>query len=173
MTDTMHEGTDAGLDTGELYVDYWGTDEIHRHLLPDGKQWFEFKIMDEGARTRFQKLTNNDLTVMRDNTAKVKMDPAQERHTLIKESVVNWNLFAKDASGHQGPVLFNKHMLEKWLEKAPPKIVDELEFAIRKANPWMQADMSVEEIDKEIQRLYDLRKDVLARESGEDTSGSK
>lgn len=164
---------DDGPDNGELYIDYWGTDETHRHTLPDGKQWFEFQIMDEGARSRFQKLTNTDLTVMRDNTAKVKMDPAAERHTLIKESVINWNLMQKGPDGNWSAAPWSKRNLEQWLEKAPPKIVDELEFAIRKANPWMQADMSVEEIDKEIGRLYDLRKDVEARKSGEGSSESK
>ena len=166
-------GSDERPDSGELYVDYWGTDETHRHVLPDGKQWFEFKIMDEGARTRFQKLTNSDLTVMRDNTAKVKMDPAAERHTLIKESVTDWNLMQKYPDGSFQAAPFSKQGLSQWLEKAPPKIVDELEFAIRKANPWMQADMSVEEIDKEVDRLLDLRKDVEARKLGESSSESK
>jgi hypothetical protein len=167
-------GTD---EPGELYEDYWGTDEIKRHYLPDGKQYFEFKIMDEGARSRFQKLTNEDMTVMRDNTAKVKMDPVAQRHTLIKESVIGWFLMQRlpDGSWSEAPppTATNKRPIEQWLEKAPPKIVDELEFAIRKANAWMQADMSAEDIDKEIERLYDLRKQVVEREAGEGTSGSK
>lgn len=150
------------------FEDYWGTDETYKHYLPDGKQWFEFKIMNEGDKTRFQKLTNQDLTIGRDNTAKVRMDPAAERHTLIKTSVINWNLY----KGGQ-PVGFSKQILEKWLESAPPKIVEDLEFAIRKANPWLQADMTVEEIDKEIDRLEELRKQVKERELGEASSANK
>ena len=166
---------DDDIDTGAIYEDYWGVDETHRHFLPDGKQYFEYRIMDEGARSRFQKLTNNDLTVLRDNTAKVKVDPVAERHTLIKESVIGWNLMQKapDGSWSAAPWDDNKRNLTQWLEKAPPKIVDDLEFAIRKANPWMQADMSVEEIDKEIERLYELRKQVEARQAGEGISGNK
>lgn len=173
MTETQYDSPAPAVDAGELYVDYWGTDETHKHYLPDGKQYFEFKIMDEGARTKFQKLTNSDLTVMRDGQAKVKMDPATERHTLIKESVIGWNLMQRYPDGSWQPAPWSKQTLTQWLEKAPPKIVDELEFAIRKANPWMQADMSVDEIDKEIDRLVDLKKDVVAREAGESTSGSK
>jgi hypothetical protein len=157
----------------EMYEDYWGVDEVHKHYLPDGKQFFEFRVMDEGARSRFQKLTNEDMTVMRDNTAKVKMDPVAQRHTLIKESVIDWNLMQRGPAGDWSQAPFSKRNLEQWLEKAPPKIVDDLEFVIRKANPWMQADMNVEEIDKEIERLYDLRKQVVARESGEGTSATK
>jgi hypothetical protein len=168
-------GTD--LPPAELYEDYWGVDEVLRHYLPDGKQYFEFRVMDEGARSRFQKLTNEDMTVLRDNTAKVRMDPVAQRHTLIKESVIGWFLMQRMPDGTwteaPPPTPQNKRPLDQWLEKAPPKIVDDLEFAIRKANPWMQADMNVEEIDKEIERLYDLRRQVVARESGEDTSASK
>lgn len=172
MTDQMQEAQ-PGIDNGALYQDYWGTDETRRFTLPDGQQWFDFKIMDEGARSRFQKLTNEDMTVLRDNTAKVKMDPVAQRHTLIKESVCGWNLMQRAPDGSWSPAPWSKQGLVQWLEHAPPKIVDELEFAIRKANAWMQADMSVEDIDKEIERLYDLRKDVAARDAGEGTSGNK
>lgn len=154
--------------TEKVYADYWGTEEKHKHYLPDGVQYFEFKIMNEGDKTQFQKLTNQDLTIGRDNTAKVRMDPAAERHTLIKTSVTDWHMF----KGGE-PVAFSKQLLEKWLTVADPKVVEDLEFAIRKANPWLQADMSVEEIDKEIDRLVELRKQVVDREAGEADSASK
>lgn len=149
-------------------VDYWGTDETHRYNLPDGMQWFEFKIMNEGDRAKFQKLTNQDMEVRQDRSARLKVDPVAERHTLIKTSVIGWNLW-KDGES----ILFSSHMLNKWLDVAPPKIVDELEFEIRKANPWMQAEMDSEEIQKEIDRLYDLKKDALEREAGEGSSATK
>lgn len=152
----------------QAIVDYWGTDEKHRHELPDGKQWIEFKIMNEGDKVKFQKLTNTDVTLGRDNTAKVKMDPATERHTLIKTSVCDWSL----TKGGE-PVAFSRQLLEKWLEVAPPKIVEELEYAIRMANPWMQAEQTVQMIDEEIERLYERRKEIVERESGEASSATK
>ena len=174
MSEVYDEPQHPGIEpAGEVYEDYWGTDETHRYTLPDGKQWFEFKIMDEGSRARFQKKTNQDMTVNRDNTAKVKIDPVGERHTLIKDSVINWNLMQKGPDGDWSAAPFSPRGLEQWLEHAPPKIVDELELAIRKANPSMQADMTVEMIDKEIERLYDMRKEAEKRESGEGLSGSK
>lgn len=159
-------------DAVQAFEDYWGTDDIRRHMLPDGKQYFEFRVMNEGDKAKFQKLTNQDLTIGRDNTAKVRMDPAAERHTLIKTSVTNWNLY-KAVNGRPEPVGFSKQLLEKWLDTAPPKIVEDLEYAIRKANPWLQADMTVEEIDKEIERLEELRKTVKEREVGETSSANK
>lgn len=152
----------------QVFADYWGTDETYKHYLPDGQQYFEFKIMSEGDKVKFQKMTNQDLIVGRDQSARVKVDPASERHTLIKTSVTNWTL----TKGGE-PVGYSKQMLEKWLEVAPPKIVEDLEYAIRMANPWMQAEMSVEEIDKEIERLYETRKQVAEREAGEADSATK
>jgi hypothetical protein len=155
-------------------VDYWGTDEKHKHYLPDGVQYFEFKIMNEGDKVKFQKLTNQDLVVGRDNSARVKVSPETERHTLIETSVTDWYLFIKDdRSGEMVPAAFNKTMLRNWLSVAPPKIVEDLEYAIRMANPWMQAEMTVEEIDKEMDRLVDLRKQIVEREAGEASSATK
>jgi hypothetical protein len=164
----VNEPVQSAGPNDEVYEDYWGTDEKHEFYLPDGKQYFVFQIMDEGAKARFQRKTNQDISIGRDNTAKVRMDPASERHTLIKESVVDWYLY-KDGR----PVAFDNGKLEKWLSVAPPKIVEDLELAIRKANPWMQAEMTVEMIDEQIRNLEDLRRDAVAREAGEGSSANK
>jgi hypothetical protein len=171
MTETVVD-PQVATDAQPVVVDYWGTDETHKHYLPDGVQYFEFQIMNEGAKVRFQKLTNQDLIVGRDQSARVKVSPEAERHTLIETSVVGWHLF-KLVNGHPEPVGYSPQMLKKWLEVAPPKVVEELEYAIRMANPWMQSEMTVEEIDKEIDRLHDVRKQVIEREAGEAASATK
>jgi len=174
MTQAPAEPQIVGPDTGEGYEDYWGVSETRRYTLPDGKQWIEFKIMDEGDKTKFQKMTNSDLIVQRSGDSRIKIDPARERHELIKNSVTNWNLQQKDpVGGGWSPAPFSIRSVEMWLEKAPPKIVEDLELEIRKANPWMQADMSVDEIDKEIERLQDLRKLARERELGEGVSATR
>jgi hypothetical protein len=169
MTDTIES-----IETEQQYVDYWGTDEEIKHFLPDGKQYFVLKIMNEGAKSQFQKMTNQDLIVGRDNTATVKMNPAKERHELIKASVTGWNLMQKDKKdGNFYPAPFSIRSLDAWLEVAPPKIVEDLEYAIRMANPWMQSEMTVEEVDKEIDRLTELRASLREREQGEAGSTNK
>lgn len=150
------------------FIEYWGTDDIRKWHLPDQKQYFEFKIMAEGERAKYQRLTNQDLTIQRDQTAKVRMDPATERHTIIKTSVVGWFLYKGGK-----PSAFDNSKLEQWLSKADPKMVDDLEFTIRMANPWMQSDMSVKDIDKEVIRLEEMRRQAVDREAGEDASTSK
>jgi hypothetical protein len=171
MTEMLEDQTNPALDENS-YDDYWGVDETHRFDFPDGKQWIEFRIMDEGAKSRFQKLTNQDLTIDRNNTAKVRMDPANERHTLITESVIGWNMIRK-VNGRPEPVAFSKQLLNKWLEVGPPKVIEDLEHAIRMANPWMQAEMTVELIDEQIDRLQEQRRAIIDREAGEGSSANK
>lgn len=170
MTEQVFE---AAAETTQ-YANYWGVTETHRHMLPDGIQFFEYKIMNEGDKSKFQKLTNQDLVVQRDQSARVKVDPVTERHTLIKTSVTGWHMFAPDArTGEMQPAAFSPALLEKWLTVADPKVVEDLEHAIRMSNPWMQAEMTVEEIDKEIDRLHEVRQSVVDREAGEAVSGTK
>lgn len=175
MTEASVQDPPVPTVSGAQVTNYWGTDETSRYVLPDGKQWIEFKLMNEGMKSQFQKLTNQDLTIGRDNTAKVRMDAAEERHTLIKQSVTDWYLFAPDQNrgGEMGEAAFSKQMLDKWLTVGPPKIIEELEMAIRKANPWMQAEMTVEAVEKEIDRLTEVRKELIEKAAGEATSANK
>lgn len=144
-------------------VDYFGLVERHRHYLPDGQQWVEIEAMNEGARKRFQAKTNRDLILERKSgDARMKVDPATERHILIKESVKNWNIMRKGAM-----VPFAARNLDDFLELAPPSIIDNIEKAIRKVNPWLLGEMSVEDIDKEIENLQEMREVAAKREAGE------
>jgi hypothetical protein len=157
----------------KVYEDYFGFDETLRWFFPDGKQYIEFHVMNEGQRAKFQKLTNKDITLRRQSgDASIKVDPAEERYALLTSSVIGWLIYRNGdpvpfSSGKPGSTF------EQWLDKANPKLVDDLEFTIRKANPWMQADMSVEQIDEEIDRLTDLRKQAEERQRGEGVSSSR
>jgi hypothetical protein len=157
----------------QVYEDYFGFSDTQKWYFPDPKQWIEFRIMDEGARSRFQSKTRRDVTLKRNTgDASMVMDPAAERRELLDSSVVDWNIYqdgqpVKFSSGSPGSTF------HKWLDHANPKLVDDLELTIRKANPWMQADMSVEEIDKEIENLNDLRKAAVERQLGEGVSSNR
>lgn len=172
MTETQLADQEVGV-SAPAVTNYWGVDSFDRWFLPDGVQYFQFKIMNEGEKVQFEKLTNNDLVVNRDQSARVKVDPSAARHALIKTCVNDWLLYAPDAGGQLAEAKFAKPLLEKWLTVADPKLVEELEFAIRMANPWMQAEMSVEEIDKEIDRLHDVRKQLIEKAAGEASSATR
>lgn len=162
------------------YGNYWGTEEEFVFLLPDGKQSFTIKPLDEGGKVLFQKMTNKGIRVnQRTQDAHLDIDPASERHTLIKHSVVNYNLVVpvvdkvtKQVTGW-APHPFSKQGLEQWLQKANPKIVQELEQFIRRHNPWMEESMTEEQVQEEIDRLIELKKSISERSAGEDVSANK
>jgi hypothetical protein len=94
-----------------------------------------------------------------------------ERHELIKASVVGWNLTRNGQPLPQpdpdDPRAKGSVQLNDFLQLADPVIVEGLEKAIRKANPWLLQDMKVEDIDKQIEDLQEMRKIAVEREAGE------
>lgn len=181
MTSTMYEDQrdirdaqvrpdDEAVVTGEEFVDYFGFGREEVFTLPDGKQTITFQVMNEGKRAAYQKRTSKDIKFNRaSGDAAIKADQAEERHELILSSVTGWTLRRRGSTGWE-PVPFSGNgpnsALANWLKVADPRIVDALELAIRKANPWMQAEMTVEEIDKEINNLQELRAQAVERERG-------
>lgn len=167
---------------GVEFISYWGVSETHRFPLANG-QYFEIRPMDEGAKSKFQKLTNRGLRMnQRTNDAHWDVDPANERHVLIYESVIAWNIFQPDRNDPRGYSEYPcpnegtqqfKRALEQMIEKFDPKTVQDLEFFIRQKNPWMQSEMTVEQIDEQISDLQKLREEAKKREAGEDSSATK
>jgi hypothetical protein len=166
---------------GVVYENYWGVDETFKFILPDGVQYFEVRPMDEGAKVKFQKLTNKAVRMnQRTEEASFDIDPAEERHTLIKQSVVSYHIMQKGPNNVWEPYPCPpasdtrfRRSLEQLLEHFNPKVIQDLEFFIRTKNPWMQADMDLDEIDKEIGRLETLRRQKLDEEAGEGSSANK
>ena len=157
----------------EIFADYFGFIDTQKHYLPDGKQYFVLQRMNEGAKSRYQRAIRSDVTINRSTgDAKMKADPATERHELIKSCVIGWNLVKRNpATGKLEEVPFSVSgrggNLEEWLSVADPRLVESLEKACRKLNPWLLADMSVEDIDKEIESLKEMREEAAKREAGE------
>lgn len=153
-------------------VDYFGFEEHHVFDLPDGRQKIFFSAMNEGAKAAFQKLTSRDLRVQRSSgDALVKMDQAAERHALIEKSVTGWSLRRRHPkTGQWEDAPFDSSNLRRFLDQANPKIVEDLERVIRKANAWLMDELTVEEIDKEMDNLRDLREAAKKREEGKELS---
>lgn len=156
------------VDPDHDFVDYFAFSEEKIFPLPDGKQHLVFKILTEGDRARFQKATNKPVRMSRDGEAEFRADPAEERKALILVSVVGWNL-KRRLNGRVQDIPFSAGTpgsnLEQWLEKADPRIVMDLEDAIRQANPWLLNEASVEDIDKQIEQLKKDRERALEREA--------
>jgi len=161
---------EAGVPLEEhIVVDYFACDRRERTMLPDGRQWVEHKELTEGEKRKYQNSVNRDITIQRaTGDARMKMAPGDERHALLKQAIVAWQVFR---GGVEVP--FTAKNLEEFLEKAPPKVIDIIEKDVRKLNPWLLQEMSVEDIDREIAQLQELRETKAREEEGKAFSNSK
>lgn len=154
-----------GGDADVQVVDYFGFKRTEKFYMPgsDKKFWIEIKPMNEGEKKNFQDKTSRDMVVERQSgNARMSVLAGTERHELIKSCIVNWNLMRDGV-----PVACDPRNVNDFLSLADPMIVEDLEKAIRKINPWLLADMKVEDIDKEIANLQEMREIALKREAGE------
>lgn len=152
-----------GADVEEtVQADYFGFEETKTVVLPDGNSWVEFKVMNEGQRRKYLNEQNKGIRINRaTNDATIDTAPGDERWSLLRNTVIDWNLMR---SGQKVP--FSRANLEQFLEKADPRVVDVIEQEVRLAHPWLLQEMTVEDIDKEIENLEKMRKVALEREQG-------
>ncbi len=147
--------------------DYFAFDEIHQVLLPDGITFVEHKELTEGQRRKYLNKTNRDVRLQKvSGDAIIRMSPGDERAALLESAITGWNFQRRGRDGNLEPVAFRPQALTEWLDKANPKHIDIVEKAVRQANPWLLAEVSVEEIDKEIVTLQELRETKLREEAG-------
>jgi hypothetical protein len=184
MTETMQDTVGSNPAKQQVrFQNYWGAQNVKRWLLPDGEQWIEFKTQDEGLKAQYQQRTNRDITFDKTGNTKMGIDPVTDRHTLIEMSVTNWHMFipkSEDLSPAEladpdnwDEAAFSPKLIREWLRRGDPKVIQDLEVEIRMANPWMQSEMTVEEIDKEIARLNEVRIQAVEREAEKAGSGTR
>lgn len=160
-------------DTG--YVDYFGFDERDRWTLPDGKQWIEFKLLNEGDRAKFLKATRSDVHLnQKSGEARIPFDQSNDRKQLLLHSCTDWHMVRRDGS-RWIPIPFQNNGtpgcgFAQWIDKANPAILAQLEKKIRMANPWLMSEMSSEQIQKEIDDLTEMLQVALTREAEEKNS---
>lgn len=154
--------------TTPVQADYFGFDESETVMLPDGISWIQHKKLNEGARREYLNKINRDVKLQRSTgDAIVRMASGDEKHALLVQAISGWNLMRNGQ-----PVTFSKGSpgaeLEKFLIAASPAVVDLIEKAVRKANPWLLQELTIEEIDKQITELEEMREQKLKEESGKD-----
>lgn len=170
----------ASSDPYEGYVDYFGFDVRERWYFPDGRQWIEFKKLTEGERAKYLKATKSDVYLNRQsNDARISFDQSGDRKALLLHSITNWHMVRRDpSSGQWSEVRFVSGStpggeIAKWIDNSDPALLGQLEKAIRKVNPWLMSEMTVEQIDKEIADLMELRAAAEKREAEEANFNNK
>lgn len=146
-------------------ADYFGFEEFKQHYLPDGVSFIEHRVLNEGDRRAYLDKVNREVRVQRaTGDAVMNMKAGQEKKALLEQAIVGWNLQRGGT-----PVPFSPRALEEFLRSANPRIIDDIEKAIRKANPWLQGEMTVADIRQEIKNMEELLEEKLKEEEGKDS----
>lgn len=153
----------AGVSTEEpTFVDYFNTDTTVEVALPDGKQTVTIQMLSEGKRRKYLNAINKDVVVQRTTgDARMRMAPGDDRYALLTESIVGWTLLRGGK-----PVAFDGRTLDQFLTMAPPTVLDVIEKEVRRLNPWLAAELTVEQIDQQIEALKEQRDVLIRRQEG-------
>lgn len=175
MTDTMENpvpgitdrvGRMTPPDETSGQADYFGFEHHERFYLSDGRSYVDLQKLNEGQRRKYQNASNRELKLKRNTgDAHLKMAPGDDKAELLKVAVVGWNL----TRGGQ-PVPFNPRALDEFLSLADPAVIDKIETQVRKMNPWLLSEMTVEQIDEELANLQEMRRVKVEEEAGKATS---
>lgn len=160
-----HGPTDTATGAGgeSAQQDYFGFAQTHKFFFPDKVSYIEFRTMNEGEKADFQDRTSTDMVVeRRSGDARMTIKQGTQRHELIKACVVGWNLKRGGA-----PIPFGRVELGDFLNLANPRLVEDLEKEIRKVNPWLMAEMSEEDIKREIGNLEEMLAEKKKAAAGE------
>lgn len=167
---TMQAMRDAGVATEEhVQVDYFGFEETHRVYLDDKTSFVEHKTLNEGARRKYMNKVNREVRLQKSGDAFMKMATGDERHVLLEEAIIGWNLVRANKVGEIQALAFTAGNLKAFLEAAPPSVVDRIEKDIRDKNPWLVGDVTIEDIDEQIEELNELREKKIAEAEGKES----
>lgn len=153
----------AGVaDSTPVQEDYFAFDMTERVHLPDGVSYVDIKVLNEGARRKYLNSVNREVKLQKaTGDAVMQLATGDERKAILESSICGWNLMR----GGQ-PVPFTDAAKREFLDRANPKLIDIIEKEVRKINPWLTADVTVEDIDKQIEELQELRAQKLREEEG-------
>ncbi len=159
----------VATETG-MYVDYFDFDDTRRVTLPDGKSWVEIQVLNEGARRKYLNTTNRDVTIERaSGNAKMRVASGDDRHALLGQAIVDWDLYTKNPKTNAiEPIRYNEQNLRRFLDNSSPTIIDMIEKEVRKDNPWLIAEVEIEDIDAQIAELQELREKKVSEAEGKE-----
>lgn len=167
---TVQAMRDAGVSTDEYnQVDYFGFSETHRVMLDDGQSYIEHQTLNEGARRSYMNRVNREVRLQKSGDAFMKMATGDERHELLKQAIVGWNLVTRNKSGEMQSLTFNSTNLNRFLDAARPQDIDKVEKSVRDHNPWLIGDITIEDIDQQIEELQELRSKKVEEAEGKES----
>jgi len=163
---------DAGLATEEsVQADYFGFEETENVALPDGKSYVTIQALNEGARRQYLNKVNREVKIAKQTgDAIMQLANGDERRILLTNAIVGWNLVSRNPkTGEMTPVPCKEPKIYEWLEKANPVIIDIVDKAVRKQNPWLLNEMTIEDLENQIGELQEQLEQKRAEEEGKES----
>jgi len=171
MERTNQAMRDAGVAVDEaMQVDYFGFEETQNVIMPDGKSYVIIQALNEAGRRAYLNRVNREVRITKQTgDAVMQLANGSERQILLSHAVVGWNFVTRDKVGNMVPVPYSERKLTEWLEKANPNIVDIVDKAVRKQNPWLMADVTLEDLLKQREELDEEIEKKRAEEEGKES----
>lgn len=157
---------------------HWRFDAAPERFILDKEtgEYVEFTPMDGGRKTEYERRTSRDIYMQTGGKQNMRMslDPARDREALLEGSITDWHIERPEVDKATGvetwvPVPYNKANLREWLRVADPEDLTELEIAIRKANPWLLNEQSLDDLKE---ARDELDEQIRAKEDLEGESGA-
>lgn len=137
-----------------VQVDYFGFSEQEKVMLPDGVSFVLIAALNEGGRRNYLDKVNREVVITKGTgDARMQMANGTERLILLRHAMVGWNLKARDRVGDLVDVPFREPKVNDFLEKASPTIIDIIDKAVRKQNPWLMQDVTLDDLLKQRDEL--------------------
>lgn len=144
---------------------HWRFDAAAERFVLDEEtgEHIEFVPMDGGKKAEYERRTARDVWMQTggEKSMRMSLDPAKDREALLETSITGWFLERPEGENWV-PVPFSKAALREWLRIADPEVITELEMAVRKANPWLLNEQSLEDLKS---ARDELDEQIKAKES--------
>lgn len=155
--------TDLAAHAATPRIDVFGGSITDKVELGDDVSWIEVKRMNEGERRKYLSAIQRPMKVSKTGEAEINFNPGADREALLQATIIDWNIMANDEE-----FVFSTNAVRIFMNSADVSIVDKVEEAARNINPWLLDEVSVEQLDDQIEELTKMRDDKLAEEAGND-----
>lgn len=143
----------------ENVIDFFAFKEERDVFLRGTDQYVTIKKFTEGDRRKYMNATSREIAFDKSGRTSMSLRAGDDRLALLRAAVVNWHLLR---NGRE--LAFNERNLNAFLDAADPKLIDDIEKAVRDFNPFLIQDLELEDIDEQIAELEELRKKKLAED---------
>ena len=166
------EMRDAGVSLEEtVQVDYFGFEDTENVYLPDKVSYVTIQALNEGGRRHYLNRVNREVKIAKQTgDAIMQLANGDERRILLMEAIVGWNLVRiPKTGGPPQPLKFQESTLNDFLTNTNPKIVDIIDKAVRDQNPWLMADVTLEDLLKQREELDEQIEKKRLEEEGKES----